>query len=74
MSQSRPGNPSFSTKDVSPYRNCQWPFGEPGKKEFHFCGKPTFGGFSYCAKHVEMAYRVPEPRRSAPPIPGRRAA
>lgn len=47
----------------SPFRTCQWPFGEPGTKEFHYCGAQTFEGYSYCSKHVEMAYREPEPRR-----------
>ena len=76
MTVSRPAVPTFKTKDVSPYRNCQWPFGEPGTQEFHFCGRATFGGFSYCAEHVQRAYRAPEPRRTAPPapMPGRRAA
>jgi len=47
----------------SPFRTCQWPFGEPATKEFHFCGDKTLEGYSYCPKHVEMAYREPEPRR-----------
>ena len=47
----------------SPYRTCQWPFGEPGEDDFHFCGDPTHQTYSYCRKHVEMAYREPEPRR-----------
>lgn len=47
----------------SPYRTCQWPIGEPGDDDFHFCGAPTHQTYSYCLKHVEMAYREPEPRR-----------
>lgn len=47
----------------SPFRTCQWPHGEPATKEFHFCGDKTLEGYSYCPKHVEMAYREPEPRR-----------
>ena len=47
----------------SPFRTCQWPHGEPGTEEFHFCGAKTLEGYSYCTKHVEMAYREPEPRR-----------
>ncbi len=47
----------------SPFRTCQWPSGEPGTKDFHFCGEQTLEGYSYCPKHVEMAYREPEPRR-----------
>lgn len=74
MTEPRPAAPMFRTKDVSPYRTCQWPFGEPGTKGFRFCGKKTFGGFSYCAHHVQIAYRAPEPRRPAAVPSGRRAA
>ena len=49
----------------SPFRTCQWPFGEPGTKEFRFCGEETLEGYSYCPKHVEMAYREPEPRKKS---------
>ena len=48
---------------MSPFRTCQWPFGEPGKDGFHYCGRKTFQSFSYCADHVKMAYREPENRR-----------
>ncbi len=50
---------------TSPYRTCQWPYGEPGTEDFHFCGRKTSEGFSYCAAHVKMAYREPESRRDA---------
>jgi GcrA cell cycle regulator len=35
---------------------CSWPHGEPGKPEFHFCGKPAVAGKPYCAEHCAMAY------------------
>lgn len=54
----------FKNLSPSPYRKCQWPNGHPGDEDFHFCGKSTFGGFSYCRDHVSRAYRVPEPKRS----------
>ncbi len=57
---------------TSPYRTCQWPFGEPGTEDFHFCGRSTAEGFSYCAAHVKMAYREPESRRDS--LPRRNAA
>lgn len=47
----------------SPFRTCQWPHGEPGTDGFRYCGEPNHGSYSYCLKHVEMAYREPEPRR-----------
>ena len=59
---------------TSPFRTCQWPFGHPGESDFHFCGKMTYGTFSYCRDHVEAAYRVPESRNSSPVNSGRRAA
>ena len=49
---------------ASPFRTCQWPFGEPGKEDFHFCGKSTHESFSYCLEHVGMAYREVDPRRN----------
>ncbi len=61
-------------REASPFRSCQWPFGDPGDKDFHFCGDSTHGAFSYCAKHVAMAYREPEPRRNSSNSHGRRAA
>jgi hypothetical protein len=65
----------FRSGDASPFKSCQWPFGDPSTKEFHFCGEKSAEGFSYCAKHAAMAYREPEPRRNPAPFPvGRRAA
>ncbi len=54
----------FKTTGASPFRTCQWPYGEPGKEDFRFCGKSTHEGFSYCAEHVGMAYREVDPRRN----------
>ena len=47
--------PSYSKK--SREHLCQWPHGEPGKEDFHFCESPSEPGRPYCAKHCEMAYR-----------------
>jgi GcrA cell cycle regulator len=38
---------------------CRWPLGEPGTADFGFCGNDAITGFSYCAGHMRMAYRVP---------------
>ncbi len=35
---------------------CCWPEGEPGKPEFHFCGKPAVANKPYCADHCARAY------------------
>ena len=52
---------------------CKWPIGDPATDEFHFCGRPTGVGVSYCAYHARMAYQ-PSMRRSereaeARPVP-----
>jgi len=54
----------FKSSGASPFRKCQWPFGEPGKEDFRFCGEATHESFSYCHEHVGMAYREVDPRRS----------
>ncbi len=46
---------------------CQWPFGDPGDEDFHFCGAPVLASRSYCPEHCARAY-VREERRD-----GRRA-
>lgn len=56
----------FKHLSASPHRTCQWPFGHPGEESFHFCGKSTYNGFSYCKNHVALAYRIPEKRSSEP--------
>jgi GcrA cell cycle regulator len=41
---------------------CRWPIGDPGTKDFYFCGDVSKGGGSYCADHCVLAY---QPRRSS---------
>ena len=36
-------------------RMCQWPIGDPGDPEFHFCGKPALHGRPYCHEHCTAA-------------------
>ena len=43
---------------------CRWPIGDPDTVDFAFCGNEALGGFSYCAGHARMAYRVPARRRA----------
>ena len=42
---------------VSTPRSCQWPHGDPGTPDFHFCGDRTEPGKPYCTKHCRKAYR-----------------
>ncbi len=45
---------------------CQWPFGDPGHDNFHFCGQsPIVAGKPYCAEHCARAYVRSEPRHSS---------
>ena len=39
-----------------PGPTCQWPFGDPGDPDFHFCGKRVLPGKPYCAEHHARAY------------------
>jgi len=43
---------------------CRWPVGDPSSADFAFCGNEAIAGFSYCAGHARMAYRVPARRRA----------
>jgi GcrA cell cycle regulator len=43
---------------------CRWPLGDPGKADFGFCGHDAIAGFSYCAGHARLAYRLPSGRRA----------
>lgn len=36
---------------------CKWPYGDPKKDGFHFCGDRSVPGMPYCSTHVEMAYQ-----------------
>jgi GcrA cell cycle regulator len=41
---------------------CRWPHGEPGAKNFFFCGAAgadVENGLPYCPKHMRRAYIVP---------------
>ncbi len=43
--------------------SCCWPLGEPGTKEFHFCGDPTMPAKPYCDEHAALAYVKVRDRR-----------
>src|SRR5262245_18187370 len=43
---------------------CRWPLSDPGKADFGFCGNDAIAGFSYCAGHARLAYRLPSGRRA----------
>ena len=37
-------------------RGCQWPEGDPGHPDFHFCGATAQAGKPYCPEHHARAY------------------
>ena len=37
--------------------HCRWPVGDPGTKDFGFCGNKPLDGLPYCSAHARMAYR-----------------
>ncbi len=47
---------------------CRWPVDDPlgdsGGADFVFCGNAAVAGFSYCAGHARMAYRLPARQRA----------
>ncbi len=42
---------------------CKWPIGHPGTQDFHFCGRKTEPGVSYCGAHGRIAYQSVPSRR-----------
>lgn len=38
-------------------QTCRYPYGDPKKEGFHFCGGNSLTGLPYCAQHAEMAYQ-----------------
>jgi GcrA cell cycle regulator len=48
-----------------PSQPCCWPFGEPGTKQFRFCGDPAKPDKPYCPEHCALAYIPLKPREIA---------
>lgn len=44
--------------------NCKWPIGDPGRPNFHFCGRGADHNSPYCAEHSKLAYQPMQPRRN----------
>jgi GcrA cell cycle regulator len=38
--------------------NCRWPFGDPTKSGFHYCGRLPQLGRPYCDTHDRMSYQA----------------
>lgn len=48
--------------------DCRWPYGDPGKPDFFFCGGVAETGCPYCAFHSRVAF-TPITRARKPHIP-----
>jgi GcrA cell cycle regulator len=51
---------------------CRWPHGEPGARNFFFCGAAgadVENGLPYCPQHMRRAYIVPPERSGASHLP-----
>lgn len=44
-------------------QTCRWPFGDPTKPGFHFCGAHSSAGEVYCSDHAKVAFQPVEARR-----------
>lgn len=38
-------------------KTCRYPFGDPKKSNFHFCGGSSLPGLPYCGEHAEISYQ-----------------
>jgi len=59
--QSAPNAPRKRGKTLLQLTNhsCRWPFGDPRRRGFHFCGAAGADlerGMPYCARHARRAY------------------
>jgi GcrA cell cycle regulator len=63
--------PVVSADDLAPLRNedgelinifnvksnqCEYPYGDPGQSDFHYCGHPVKSGSHYCDPHHARCY------------------
>ena len=58
-----PENPT-QLEDLTKH-HCRWPVGDPGKKDFYFCGRTPVKGFSYCRLHILKSTK-PRSERNIP--------
>ena len=45
---------------------CRWPYGDPRKKNFYYCGKSKLGDHPYCGFHMRRAFQLARPREHRP--------
>lgn len=40
--------------------HCRWPYGDPSRAGFHFCGEAKLPGLSWCLGHAKRAFDPPK--------------
>ena len=51
-------------------RDCRWPLGTPGDKDFGFCGAPAAPSSPYCGEHGRRAHNTSRKPAAHTPIAG----
>jgi len=46
----------MQNKVMYTFTSCQWPYGDPQEKDFHFCGVNPLKNKPYCSEHCNIAY------------------
>ena len=46
----------MKNKVTHSFTTCQWPYGDPQEKNFHFCGAKPMDNKPYCQEHCDIAY------------------
>jgi GcrA cell cycle regulator len=45
---------------------CRWPYGDPKKRNFYYCGKSKPYDHPYCGFHMRRAFQPARPREHRP--------
>ena len=46
----------MQNKVTHSFVTCQWPYGDPQEKDFHFCEAKPIENKPYCKEHCDIAY------------------
>jgi GcrA cell cycle regulator len=52
------------------HNECRWPYGNPRRHDFYYCGKSAMAGHPYCEFHKRRAFQPTRPRDYRPYRPG----
>lgn len=58
-----PSGAYIGMQDIGPHQ-CRWPYGDPLKPDFHFCGRETkTRNLSWCVGHLEKLFLKEQPKK-----------